>query len=271
MATQEALLSLSNVYIRFGAVSALAIDELQLPNGAGIVATIMGPNGAGKTTLLNAISGYARVAQPGSITLCTPAATQLARRDPSKIVRLGVARTFQAPCIFRPLRVDDVLTTAVGFAAGLGRDRSVRSLRTEVIADIAARLDLNRHASTSDLTLPSARRLELARAILTGPRLLLLDEPTAGLPDADKEWLLSFLARDVSPIVAMTHGAGLSRFREVAIVLVTHDMKFLRALDLAGLLPETSILFMRAGSIRTQGSLDSVSNAREVRDEYLGM
>lgn len=271
MTAQEDLLSFKDVTVRFGAVPALAIDELRLPNRAGIVAAIMGPNGAGKTTLLNAISGYARVARPGSITLCTSATTELARRDPAAIVRLGVARTFQAPCIFRSLHVREVLTAAVGFSAGIGATRSVRVRRLDAVADVAARLGLPRDVLTSDLTLPSARRLELARALLTGPRVLLLDEPTAGLSEADKEWLLNFLSSEASSIAAVTHSVGLSRFRELAFLLVTHDLPFLRALDRVGLLRQTPVLFMQTGAIRTQGTLEFVSHAKQVRDEYLGI
>jgi branched-chain amino acid transport system ATP-binding protein len=180
-------LELARVSKTFGGVRALAAVSLRVPPGS--VFGLIGPNGAGKTTLLNLVTGFGAPDPGGSIAF---EGTRLEGRGPVSAARAGVARTFQNIRLFERLSVlDNVLVGAeVGAPArvlgGLFRTRRARELEAERRARALETLGLFGLAGAAD-SLPAAlsygdrRRLEMARALMASPRLLLLDEPAAGM------------------------------------------------------------------------------------------
>ncbi len=193
-----ALLELRQVGMRFGGLLALEDLNLEVPEGG--LYGLIGPNGAGKTTVFNLISGFLRPTS-GSIRL---SGTELVGLPPHRITALGVARTFQNIRLFGELTVlDHVLVgqhlrgRARWWQAVLGlpgarreareQERRAWELLTAVgLAEVA-------HEPAGQLPYGHQRRLEIARALATGPRLLLLDEPAAGLNPQETRELMTFL------------------------------------------------------------------------------
>jgi branched-chain amino acid transport system ATP-binding protein len=182
-----ALLSLQNATLRFGGI--VALDDVTLDAQEGTITGLIGPNGAGKTTAFNAITRLYRldsgdVAFDGRSILHTP---------PSRIVRLGIARTFQNVELFPTMTVlENVLvgahTTSLFEREGNVRSRACDALELVGIANVA-----HRHAA--GLPFGTMKRVELARALVSKPRLLLLDEPAGGLNHEEVEELAAFLRR----------------------------------------------------------------------------
>ncbi|MCL4421549.1 MAG: ABC transporter ATP-binding protein [Actinobacteria bacterium] len=206
---RELLLQARGVSMNFGGV--LALDDVDLSVYRGEIAGLIGPNGAGKTTLFNVISG---VLQPtrGRVMLDGKDITSW---QPHKRGRAGMARTFQRLELFDHLSVADNLLAsweAVTPGAVLGRHRTKGRAK---VAEVMERLRLGALASRVAGTLPTgqARVVELARALCTGPRVLLLDEPSSGLDQAETVWfgeiLKDIVGRDIG---------------EPSILLVEHDM-----------------------------------------------
>jgi branched-chain amino acid transport system ATP-binding protein len=160
-----ALLSVEHVTKRFGGV--VAVDDLSLAVDSGQIAGLIGPNGAGKTTLFNLISRLYRP-DSGEIRFLS---RSLLRTPPYRIVRRGIARTFQNIELFPTMTVLE--NVQVGSHA-----RGARSAE-ELLDELGLTPVAHRHAS--DLPFGTLKRIELARALASGPRLLLLDEPAGGL------------------------------------------------------------------------------------------
>ncbi|MFM7101264.1 MAG: ABC transporter ATP-binding protein [Verrucomicrobiota bacterium] len=211
------LLELAHVTIRFGGLT--AVSEVSATVGERELVGLIGPNGAGKTTVFNLVTG---VYQPtgGSITF---AGQPTARLKPFEITERGIARTFQNIRLFPSLSVFD--NVRVAFHLHLDHD-AVHSLtrgrkfrqeegeladRTRELLDIF-RLDRLRDEPARSLPYGDQRRLEIVRALATRPRLLLLDEPAAGMNPAEKQELMR-LIRFIQ-----------EKF-QLAILLVEHDMK----------------------------------------------
>jgi branched-chain amino acid transport system ATP-binding protein len=181
------LLSLENATIRFGGI--VALDDVSLTVDAGTIAGLIGPNGAGKTTAFNAITRLYRldsgdVVFDGQSILHTPA---------SRVIRLGIARTFQNVELFPTMTVlENVLvgehTTSLFKPEGPVRKRALDILEYVGIEGVA-----NRPAS--GLPFGTMKRIELARALVSEPRLLLLDEPAGGLNHEEVEELATFIRR----------------------------------------------------------------------------
>jgi branched-chain amino acid transport system ATP-binding protein len=205
----DALLAVNGISVRFGGLNALNGVDLDVQRGA--IAGLIGPNGAGKTTLFNVVTG-----------LITPAAGQV-RLDgeditgwpPHRRGRAGIARTFQRLELFRGLSVyDNLLATWEAGVAGavLGRDRRRARQRVDEVVD---RLGIGAIAGrpAGRLSTGAGRMVELGRALCANPRLLLLDEPSAGLDPAEtarfRDVLLGVVGRDTG---------------EPAILLVEHDV-----------------------------------------------
>ncbi len=180
-----ALLSVRNVTRRFGGI--VAIDDVSLDVEAGGIVGLIGPNGAGKTTLFNVVT---RLYKPDSGKLVFDGKSLL-RTPPHRIVRRGIARTFQNVELFRTMSVlDNVLVGAHTrtrlFAGGAPRTRALEVLDYVGIADVA-------HRPAAGLPFGTLKRVELARALVAEPRLLLLDEPAGGLNHEEVGELGSFI------------------------------------------------------------------------------
>lgn len=210
------LLQLNNVTIRFGGLT--AVSELTFTLGEHELAGLIGPNGAGKTTVFNLITG---VYQPTSGTIHFHG-TPTAKLRPHQLTRLGIARTFQNIRLFPSLSVFDNVRAALqvhrthGVRNAVWRGKNFRSAEkavTDEVMDLLEIFKLGRFRDELATSLPygDQRRLEIVRALATKPRLLLLDEPAAGMNTTEKV-ALAGLIRSIK-----------ERF-QITILLVEHDM-----------------------------------------------
>ena len=182
-----ALLSLQNATLRFGGI--VALDDVSLAVEPGTIAGLIGPNGAGKTTAFNVITRLYRL-ESGDVVFD---GRSILRTPPSRIVRLGIARTFQNVELFPTMTVlENVLvgahTTSLFEREGIVQGRALEALDLVGLGSVA-------HAPASGLAFGTMKRIEMARALVSKPRLLLLDEPAGGLNHEEVEELASFLRR----------------------------------------------------------------------------
>jgi branched-chain amino acid transport system ATP-binding protein len=182
-----ALLSLTNATIRFGGI--VALDAVSLEVEPGTIAGLIGPNGAGKTTAFNAITRLYRL-ESGDVVFD---GRSILHTPPSRIVRLGIARTFQNVELFPTMTVlENVLvgehTTSLFQPETAVRRRALEMLEYVGIERVAGR-------PAAGLPFGTLKRVELARALVSKPRLLLLDEPAGGLNHEEVEELATFLRR----------------------------------------------------------------------------
>jgi branched-chain amino acid transport system ATP-binding protein len=185
------LLEVEGLTCRFGGLTAL--DRVSLSIHAGEIFGLIGPNGAGKTTLFNALSGVTPASE-GQLRL---AGRRLEGLEPHGINRLGIARTFQNLRLFESLSVGENVEVGLqqrlrhrqeGADWGARRRQVAELLELVELADVTAR-------PAGTLSYGERRRLEIARALATGPRLLLLDEPAAGMNPAEKHDLTDLIRR----------------------------------------------------------------------------
>ncbi|WP_219415294.1 ABC transporter ATP-binding protein [Pseudonocardia nigra] len=247
----EPLLRVSGVAKRFRGVEALADVDLALTEGS--VHGVVGPNGAGKTTLLNVISGYV-APDVGRVEL---AGRDVTRRTPQRRVPLGVVRTFQNIRLFGGLTVlDNVLIGQHSRArTGPGSLWPVRSARERQLRAEAERalelFDLlpYRKRRAGELPYGLQKQLELARALAARPRVLLLDEPAAGMTAEDRSALVTRIGE--------LRSGGLS------IVVVEHDMDVIsRVCD--------HVTVLNFGRMLVDGAPEHVLTSDAVRTAYLG-
>jgi branched-chain amino acid transport system ATP-binding protein len=235
------VLTLTNVSKSFGALKVTDDVSFSVPKGQAL--GIIGPNGAGKSTLFNLITGNI-LADTGCVTFLgqdvtrTPAMTR---------VRMGVGRSFQIPQPFEGLTVFENLLTAAAF--GQGKHEG------EVEAECAAILrdtELLRRANdlAGSLSLLDRKRLEMARAMATGPELLLLDEIAGGLTEGECQAL-------VATIKAL-HAKG------VTIIWIEHVLHALTSVV-------EQLLVLDFGRVIGIGAPDEIMASREVREIYLGL
>jgi branched-chain amino acid transport system ATP-binding protein len=234
------LLSLQNVSKRFRGL--VAVDAVSFDVAPGELFAIIGPNGAGKTTLFNMIAG-AIAPDQGSISFAGEAIGGL---PPDAICRRGIGRTFQIVRPFPALSVEDnVIVGALLHSRDVGNAR-------ERARDLLRRLDLfdQRDRIAATLTLPDRKRLEVARALATDPKLLLLDEVMAGLRPTESDRMVAILR-------ALNREGGLT------IVLIEHVMRAVMALA-------SSVLVLDHGIAIAQGQPEAVVRDPAVVKSYLG-
>jgi len=236
----SALLEVQRVSKRFRGL--LALDNISFRIEPGSIFAVIGPNGAGKTTLFNMIAGVL-VPDGGAIIL---RGQHIEGLRPDEICRRGVARTFQLVRPFPALSVED--NVLIGAMLQLPDVRAAR-MRAQ---DVLRQLDLfdKRARIAAELTLPDRKRLEVARALATGPRLLLLDEVMAGLRPAETDRMVSIL-RD------------LNRESGLTILLIEHVMRAVMTLA-------AHVLVLHHGALIAQGSPAAVVREPTVVHSYLG-
>jgi branched-chain amino acid transport system ATP-binding protein len=236
----SALLSVDNVTKRFRGL--VAVDRVSFTVEPGAIFAVIGPNGAGKTTLFNMIAG-AFAPDGGSITFDNGRIDGLAA---DRICRRGIGRTFQNVRPFPALSVED--NVIVG---ALLRRRHVAEARAPA-HDVLRRLELydKRARLASGLTLPDRKRLEVARALATDPKLLLLDEVMAGLRPTETDRMVAILRE-------------LNRESGMTILLIEHVMRAVMALA-------SRILVLHHGAAIAEGAPAEVTRDRAVIDSYLG-
>jgi ABC-type branched-subunit amino acid transport system ATPase component len=233
---------------RFGGLFATRDVSLRLENGARHA--LIGPNGAGKTTFVNLLTGVLAPTS-GTVRLGDEDITRL---RPEARVHRGLARTFQISQLFRKLTVFESLGIAVNEQRGMGSriwgsfssDRETRRTVEELAQEFG--LDEVLDTRTSELAYGRQRLLEIALAFACQPRVLLLDEPAAGVPEAEREALL----------------ATIDRLRkDVAILLIEHDMDLVFSFA-------NQITVLIEGAVLTSGSAAEIANDDRVRAVYLG-
>jgi ABC-type branched-subunit amino acid transport system ATPase component len=233
---------------RFGGLT--ATDNVSFRLAAGARHALIGPNGAGKTTFINLLTGVL-APSAGQILL---EGSDVTRLSAERRVRRGLARTFQINQLFGAMTPLEAIGLAVSERLGGGRDwwrvsGSRRAVLDEAVA-IAARFRLTDvlEERTANLAYGKQRLLEIALAFACRPRVLLLDEPAAGVPEAERHELLATVA---------------ALPREVSVLLIEHDMDLVFSFA-----EEISVLVN--GALLTQGSVAAVAADPRVRAVYLG-
>ncbi len=227
----------------------LALNNLSLVLAPGEMRAIIGPNGAGKTTMMDVITGKTR---PDEGTVLFDGGTDLRRLDEADIAELGIGRKFQKPTIFEGHTVVDNLELA------LKADHRVRHvLFARLSASDDARIDEIletirltdvRDVPAGQLSHGQKQWLEIGMLLAQDPKLLLIDEPVAGMTDAETAQTAGLLRR-----ISQDH----------SVVVVEHDMTFVRDLDV-------KVTVLHEGSVLAEGALDAVSANKDVVESYLG-
>ncbi|EIJ46864.1 branched-chain amino acid ABC transporter ATPase [Herbaspirillum sp. GW103] len=253
--SMKTMLEVSNLSMRFGGL--LAVDGVSLAVQEREVFAIIGPNGAGKTTVFNCISGFYQPTS-GEISLD---GVSIARQPSHQVAQQGLVRTFQNIRLFKSMTVVENLLVAqhqqvnTNLLSGLLKTPSYRKSEQEALQRAAYWLDqlgltalANREAGT--LSYGLQRRVEIARCMITRPRLLLLDEPAAGLNPQEKQELSQLIDR-------------LRREHGVAVLLIEHDMSLIMGIS-------DRILVMEHGKPIVTGTPEQVRSDERVIKAYLG-
>jgi len=241
------LLYLDGVSVSFDGFRAL--NALSLVLEPGEMRAVIGPNGAGKTTMMDVITGKTR---PDTGRVVFGEDTDLTHLDEPAIAALGIGRKFQKPTVFESHSVADNLLLALA-----GDRRARRTLRARETADENARIEAilatvrlapERNRMAAALSHGQKQWLEIGMLLAQDPRLLLVDEPVAGMTDAETEQT-AVLLRDIN--------------RTRSVVVVEHDMAFVRALGV-------KVTVLHEGAVLSEGSIDHVSEDPRVVEVYLG-
>lgn len=235
-----ALLTIEGVSKRFRGL--VAVDRVSFAVPTGAIFAVIGPNGAGKTTLFNMIAGVYRP-DGGTISF---AGERIDGLPPDRVCRRGIGRTFQIVRPFPALTVEDNVIIGALLHRPNAEQARVHAL------DVLRRLDLydKRAARASSLTLPDRKRLEVARALATDPKLLLLDEVMAGLRPTETDRMVAILRE-------------LNRESGLSILLIEHVMRAVMALA-------SQILVLHHGASIAEGAPAEVVRNPAVIHSYLG-
>ena len=248
------MLTLTGISINFGGLQVL--DDVTLKIPARGIFGLIGPNGAGKTTVFNLITG---MLTPSSGTIDF-AGCQISGMAPYQITRQGVARTFQNIRIFREMTLIANVLVALGDRPSysplnvflpLASQRQAEALEYDSARELLARVSLADKAQrlAGTLSYGEQRRLEIARALATRPKLLLLDEPAAGMNSAEKLLLMDEIIK--------LEDSGLS------FLVIEHDMRFIM-----GLCSQVAVL--NFGRVIAQGTPEEIRANGAVIEAYLG-
>lgn len=226
-------MQVTNIRKRFGGVA--AVDGCSFSIAPQKITALIGPNGAGKTTLFNIIGGLVKP-DAGTIMLDKQNVTDM---TPHRRARLGISRTFQLPRIFRNMTVEENLR--------LARPDVTKEAMRDVLEQVKLKKSLD--AEAASLSYGQQRLLEIARALIFPHKLLLLDEPTAG----------------VNPVVRHEIAAILKQLKKQGktVLLIEHDMDFVMSVS-------DEIVVMEEGRVLMQGTPATVRKDKRVLEAYLG-
>jgi branched-chain amino acid transport system ATP-binding protein len=244
------LLVVENATRRFG--SLVAVDAVSMSVAPGELRAIIGPNGAGKTTFFNLISGFF----PPTSGRILFSGTDVTLLSPERRVGMGMARTFQITEIFPELTVRENLRIAVEVATGLRRSPWLRRRanaqireRIEVLLDMGG-LTPKADRLVGELPHGDQRTAEIMMALALKPRLLLLDEPTAGMGDQE--------THDITQLIRRLH-----KDQQLTIVLIEHDMRVVFHLA-------DRITVLAEGAVLGEGTPNEIARDERVQAAYLG-
>lgn len=249
------LLDVQQVSVKFGGL--MALDRVDLRVETPGIRGVIGPNGAGKTTLFNAITGFVPV-QNGSIRY---EGEEIAGYEPHVVAGKGIIRTFQHVGIFPEMSVlenvmtghyrlsqSSLLEIAFGLQRGIREEKEVKEKALRVLESVG--LSGAYKSRTGDLSYGQQRLVEIARALISEPKLLLLDEPGAGLSSAEKEHLIFLLRK-------------FSKHQSVHILLTDHSMDFIMGIC-------DFITVLNYGKKIGEGTPKEIQENEEVIEAYLG-
>jgi urea transport system ATP-binding protein len=241
------LLYLDNVSVSFDGFRAL--NSLSLAVDHAEMRAIIGPNGAGKTTMMDVITGKTR---PNEGTALFEGSHDLTALDEAAIAELGIGRKFQTPTVFEMHSVEDNILLALKenrspFATLLSRRTAQERERIEALLE-RVRLTAHRHRKAGELSHGQKQWLEIGMLLAQQPKLLLIDEPAAGMTDQETADTADLLRE-----IAKTQ----------AVIVVEHDMTFVRDLDV-------KVTCLHEGTVLAEGTLDAVSANERVVEVYLG-
>lgn len=241
------VLYLDGVSVSFDGFKAL--NSLSLVIGPGELRAIIGPNGAGKTTMMDIITGKTR---PDSGAVFFEDATDLTKKDEAEIARLGIGRKFQKPTVFESHTVWDNIELALDRERGplatlfYASSKKDRERIVEVLETV--RLSARKDELAANLSHGQKQWLEIGMLLAQNPKLLLIDEPVAGMTDAET-FETAILLKEIT--------------KTRAIIVVEHDMGFVRELGV-------KVTCLAEGAVLAEGSIDFVSNDPRVIENYLG-
>jgi urea transport system ATP-binding protein len=247
MALTHNILYLDNVSVSFDGFRAL--NNLSFVIEPGEMRAIIGPNGAGKTTMMDVITGKTR---PDTGSALFDGTYDLTKLDEAQIAELGIGRKFQRPTVFEFHTVADNVRLALAgprttLSALFGARNRITNERIDEILKRVRLLD-QRERIAGELSHGQKQWLEIGMLLAQDPKLLLVDEPVAGMTDAETEDTAALLVE-----ISKSH----------SVVVVEHDMTFVRALGV-------KVTCLHEGSVLAEGSIDAVSTNDRVVEVYLG-
>ncbi|MBL4805837.1 MAG: urea ABC transporter ATP-binding protein UrtD [Rhodobacteraceae bacterium] len=226
-----------------------AINNLSMVIQKGELHAVIGPNGAGKTTMMDIITGKTR---PDEGEVFWNETVDLTKIDEAGSAQLGIGRKFQKPTVFETLTVEDNIAIALKADRGVLAtlfDRQTKKQAKKITELLElVRLNDDRARMAADLSHGQKQWLEIGMLLAQDPELLLVDEPAAGMTDAE-----TMRTADLLKSIA----------GERSVVVVEHDMEFVRALN-------CKVTVLHQGSVLAEGTLDHVSAMPEVIEVYLG-